>query len=731
MGIADLWPVVSPACESRISFQTFLSQFIERNGRPPRFAIDAYMFIYYSQLPDVDPNDKIVQSRTIRNFMAKLWYFVQHNILFVVVFDGRFKPGKLRNGHLPEIPGSINYDEILAFFRKVDPIKYSENLSLVEKLKVILQRNCMDIVQAPGEAEAECAWLQKLGVVDYVISDDSDTLVFGATQMIRSFNRVKYTSEDGKPVLSNTDYYVTPVHMDKVVEMTGLDRNRLVLLAVLRGGDYSSGAESIGITRAKEIALCGTPMLLSLPRKALQDFGAFPDFSKKFVETFVDQEKAQRSYVDPWAGLKLELDRTELLNAFNSYLDSFLRQEHKGIFGRLTTFKSKVNADEYYALLYFFPLVNRKVFKFMPNSTSFGELKAIENDLPGVLPSAITQVVKRYNYVCNYKDIGVLVVDGDKMTFSSRDSALRMEQEVFALPRERHFNLKSFVLKLLRSPKFAEEITLARVKKVEDIELGVLKFNKTRLHDVVYLVLKKDAKNQADGDADEDSNDLDDPNDPDSLVSRDNDEDDEKVLSIAVPLNAISLVAPKFVSDFRKRQSPNRKSPRKKIISPQKTTLDALWPGMSPSKKPKATETISLDSDEDLIELPSPSKNERAGSPSRRRRKMTLKERYELKPGQKTVTSYFKNPSNSNPFQQLLFVNEDEEESNPEDFLKMKNVILGAPKLEASEHSSKALVDTRLSSPELSPTKKSRMNLSPDNSPLKAKKEPDTENPPS
>jgi 5'-3' exonuclease len=39
--------------------------------------------------------------------------------------------------------------------------------------------------QAPGEAEAELARLNQARIVDAVMTDDSDALVFGATHVIR------------------------------------------------------------------------------------------------------------------------------------------------------------------------------------------------------------------------------------------------------------------------------------------------------------------------------------------------------------------------------------------------------------------------------------------------------------------------------------------------------------------------------------------------------------------
>ena len=40
------------------------------------------------------------------------------------------------------------------------------------------------LLQAPGEAEAELAQLNKLGIIDAVLTDDGDALVFGAETVI-------------------------------------------------------------------------------------------------------------------------------------------------------------------------------------------------------------------------------------------------------------------------------------------------------------------------------------------------------------------------------------------------------------------------------------------------------------------------------------------------------------------------------------------------------------------
>ena len=53
---------------------------------------------------------------------------------------------------------------------------------------------------APAEAEAECARLQRAGLVDAVWSDDGDTLMFGCSLLIRDL----YEDKSGKSTKNDT-----------------------------------------------------------------------------------------------------------------------------------------------------------------------------------------------------------------------------------------------------------------------------------------------------------------------------------------------------------------------------------------------------------------------------------------------------------------------------------------------------------------------------------------------
>jgi Holliday junction resolvase YEN1 len=103
---------------------------------------------------------------------------------------------------------------------------------------------------APGEAEAECALLQREGIVDAVLSEDVDTIMFGSGITMRNW------SAEGKGKV--------PTHInvyDSVKIKNGqarLDREGMILIAMMSGGDYiPEGIPGCGPKTACEAARAG------------------------------------------------------------------------------------------------------------------------------------------------------------------------------------------------------------------------------------------------------------------------------------------------------------------------------------------------------------------------------------------------------------------------------------------------------------------------------------------
>lgn len=126
----------------------------------------------------------------------------------------------------------------------------SGNLPIIQRSKDLIERFRFPWHEAPGEAEAECARLQQAGIVDAVISNDVDTLMFGST-----FTMMNFSNESGSGASGAT--HVTCYHLGSQghVSNVSLDRAGMILFAMLSGGDYlPSGVEKCGSGTAAEIA---------------------------------------------------------------------------------------------------------------------------------------------------------------------------------------------------------------------------------------------------------------------------------------------------------------------------------------------------------------------------------------------------------------------------------------------------------------------------------------------
>jgi hypothetical protein len=107
------------------------------------------------------------------------------------------------------------------------------------QIQVLLRLFGVPFVTAPMEAEAQCAFLAQRGLVEGVITDDSDVFLFGAGRVFRNmFNQ------------SKTVECFLAADLEREL---GLDRETLIGLAYLLGSDYTEGLPGVGPVVAMEI----------------------------------------------------------------------------------------------------------------------------------------------------------------------------------------------------------------------------------------------------------------------------------------------------------------------------------------------------------------------------------------------------------------------------------------------------------------------------------------------
>lgn len=110
---------------------------------------------------------------------------------------------------------------------------------MVIECQQLLKLFGLPYVTAPMEAEAQCAELVNLGLVDGIVTDDSDIFLFGGTRVYKNmFNQAKFV-----------ECYLT----SDLEKEYSLNRQKLIRIAHLLGSDYTEGLPNVGPVTALEI----------------------------------------------------------------------------------------------------------------------------------------------------------------------------------------------------------------------------------------------------------------------------------------------------------------------------------------------------------------------------------------------------------------------------------------------------------------------------------------------
>ena len=163
------------------------------------------------------------------------------------VFDG--KPPTLKGGELAKRSAAkAKAKEDLAAATEAGNVADMERFAKrtvsmgkeqVEDCKRLLRLMGMPVVEAPCEAEAQCAALAKAGVVWAAASEDMDTLTFGAPRLIRKL----WASEAAKiPVLEFSH--------EKILAGFELTEAQFVDVCILAGCDYCDTIRGVAATTA-------------------------------------------------------------------------------------------------------------------------------------------------------------------------------------------------------------------------------------------------------------------------------------------------------------------------------------------------------------------------------------------------------------------------------------------------------------------------------------------------
>ena len=202
-----------------------------------RIAIDISIFIYKIIISVRNSgadytNQKGEITSHILGLFNKTIELLNYGIIPVYVFDG--KPPNIKNKTI-ENRKQIRKKALEKLEQAItieDKIKYLKRSSSIskeqwEQCKELLNLMGIPYINAPEEADSQCAYLSKVGLVDGVLTEDMDILTFGSTKIIRN--------------LTSHNVSTTEINLNNLLSHLKLNQDEFIDFCILLGCDYCQG----------------------------------------------------------------------------------------------------------------------------------------------------------------------------------------------------------------------------------------------------------------------------------------------------------------------------------------------------------------------------------------------------------------------------------------------------------------------------------------------------------
>lgn len=243
MGIKGLTKLLADNAPKSMKEQKFESYF----GR--KIAIDASMSIYQFLIvvgrtgTEMLTNEAGEVTSHLQGMFSRTIRLLEAGLKPVYVFDGKppdLKKQELAKRYSKRADATDDLNKAIETGNQEDIEKFSKRTVKVTKqhnddCKKLLKLMGVPVIEAPSEAEAQCAALCKSDKVYAVASEDMDSLTFGAPRFLR---HLMDPSSRKIPVME--------FDVSKVLEELNLTMDQFIDLCILSGCDYCDSIRGIG-----------------------------------------------------------------------------------------------------------------------------------------------------------------------------------------------------------------------------------------------------------------------------------------------------------------------------------------------------------------------------------------------------------------------------------------------------------------------------------------------------
>ncbi|NWI56190.1 GEN endonuclease, partial [Calyptomena viridis] len=225
MGVTNLWQILEPVRQP-VNLSSLKGKTL---------AVDLSLWVCEAQT--VKKMIGVVTKPHLRNLFFRFSFLTSMGIKLVFVMEGeapRLKADTMSKRN------EIRYGPS----KKAGAARTGRSLFKAMLKECLELLECLGVpwVQAAGEAEAMCAYLNAEGQVDGCITNDGDAFLYGAQTVYRNF------------AMNAKDPHLDCYTMSSIKEKLGCDRESLIGLAVLLGCDYlPKGVPGVGKEQALKL----------------------------------------------------------------------------------------------------------------------------------------------------------------------------------------------------------------------------------------------------------------------------------------------------------------------------------------------------------------------------------------------------------------------------------------------------------------------------------------------
>ncbi len=209
---------------------------------------------------DLLTNSKKEVTSHLIGLQSRVVNFIESEIKMIFVFDG--EPIELKKKTLEKRKGlkieaqkkaqeSLDADD-LEGYKKYSKMNTRIDQNIINSTKEFLDSYGIPYMTAPADAEAQLSVMNLKGDIDGVVSQDYDSILFGAKDIYRNL------TISGKKKAPGRDYFITikPEHINtsECFNKTNLSREKMIWIAMMIGNDFNQKIPKIGPKTAIKLA---------------------------------------------------------------------------------------------------------------------------------------------------------------------------------------------------------------------------------------------------------------------------------------------------------------------------------------------------------------------------------------------------------------------------------------------------------------------------------------------